>query len=48
MVAGDFTDVRGETMPSVASGDVEVGGLSPVLDEALRQVIPKGASLRNV
>jgi len=48
MVAGDFTDVRGETMPSVAGGDVEVRGLSPVLDEALRRVIPKGASLRNV
>jgi len=48
MVASDFTDVRGETMPSIASGDVEVGDLSPILDETLRWVIPKGASLRDV
>jgi len=48
MVAGDLTDVRGETMPSITGGDVEVGDLSPILDEALRRVISKGASLRDV
>jgi len=40
--------VASETMSPISGGDVEVGGLSPILDEALRWVIPKGMSLRDV
>jgi len=35
-------------MSSVTGGDEEVGDLSPILDETLGRVIPKGASLRDM